>query len=256
MSDTTRQTDEPRHGWILSLAFWLCLLLAGGLYAAVALSPKILAHLHLKQKFYENQIRLVTLERQVQYLGKVVVALENEPDFAAELLRVDFDASRPGDERIAVDRSLSLGAPTADASTKTWTKSPADTADASKKETGGDRQSDDADRLPAKLSPLASIAESNRSTADDDRFPNDSSPEVLHASLATAAMPWYGSLLQPFAHSATLRLMLLIAAALLTVLAFAFLHEPQTPQPSHPPVKIRRRIRRLCDRYRKPMDDW
>lgn len=80
------------------------------MYAAVSLAPKVLEWATLTQEEYRIQLRLVTLERQVTYLGRVVDALENEPDFAEQLARMDFDARRPGDERISVAPSLTLDA--------------------------------------------------------------------------------------------------------------------------------------------------
>lgn len=106
-SDTA--ADGPR-GWLVALLFWLCLILAAAMYAAVSLSPKLLAWIELRDEHYAHQVRLVEVERQVSYLGRVVDALENDPEFAAQLARVDFDAARPGDERITVDPSLSLDA--------------------------------------------------------------------------------------------------------------------------------------------------
>jgi cell division protein FtsB len=94
-----------------NLAFWICLIAAAGIYAAVALSPKTLAYVRLQNQCFANQVHLVSLERQVQYLGRVAAALKSEPEFAAELARVEFDAVRPGDERIPVDRRLSINAP-------------------------------------------------------------------------------------------------------------------------------------------------
>lgn len=98
------------QGWVTSLLFWLCLVLAASMYGGVALAPKLLSWLTLKQEHYTHQVRLVELERKVKYLGRVVDAMENDAEFAAQLARVDFDAARPGDERIAVDPMLSLDA--------------------------------------------------------------------------------------------------------------------------------------------------
>lgn len=100
--------ESAAHAWATSLLFWGSLLISATLYAGVALSPKVLAWSELKREYFENQVRLVTLERQVKYLGRVVDALENEPEFTAQLARIDFDAARPGDERITVDSPLSL----------------------------------------------------------------------------------------------------------------------------------------------------
>lgn len=97
-------------GWGSSALFWLCLLVAAAMYGSVALAPKLLASLTLKREHYAQQVRLVDLERRVAYLDRVVEAMESEPEFAAQLARVDFDAARPGDERISVEPALSLDA--------------------------------------------------------------------------------------------------------------------------------------------------
>ena len=93
---------DYRRSWMVSLAFWLTLIVAGGLYACVALSPKLTKYLRIQADFHATQIELVGLEREVQYLDRVASALER-PDFSEELARVDFDAARPGDERIRVN---------------------------------------------------------------------------------------------------------------------------------------------------------
>lgn len=106
--DPPSQPASAVQGWVTSLLFWLCLLLSATMFASVALAPKLLAWLTLKHEHYTHQVRLVEMERKVTYLGRVVDAMENDPEFASQLARVDFDAVRPGDERIAVDSTLSL----------------------------------------------------------------------------------------------------------------------------------------------------
>ena len=104
------ESHESRLGWLVSLLFWSCLLIAATCYALVALAPKLVTHFGIREDRYANQVRLVALERQVSYLERVVQALESDPAFAAQLARIDFDASRPGEERIAVGAELSLNA--------------------------------------------------------------------------------------------------------------------------------------------------
>lgn len=101
---------EPQHAWIVSLASWLLLFAAAGLYAAVSLSPRFLEYLRFKNEYYVNQVRLVGMERQIGYLNRVADALENDPEFAAELARIDFDALGPGEEHISVSPDLTLDA--------------------------------------------------------------------------------------------------------------------------------------------------
>lgn len=98
--------EKPSGSWVVAFLFWGTMLVAGGLYAAVALSPKLIVYLHLRDEHYRTQVELVTLEHRVLYLKKVMHALENDPEFAAEHARVELGAERPGDERIAVDERL------------------------------------------------------------------------------------------------------------------------------------------------------
>ncbi len=92
--------------WLISLAFWLALFTAAGLYAVVALSPKVVTFLEEQEKYRTNQQQLVWLEQQVLDQKRVAAALQNEPEFAAEVARMELNATRPGDERIPVDGDL------------------------------------------------------------------------------------------------------------------------------------------------------
>ncbi|MBW3540714.1 MAG: septum formation initiator family protein [Planctomycetes bacterium] len=97
-------------GWLVSLAFWLCLFAAGALYAALALGPRWLTTLELEREHLSNQLRLVALEQQVDHLRRVAAALEGDPAFAAELARNDFGARPSAEETIAVETALRLRA--------------------------------------------------------------------------------------------------------------------------------------------------
>ena len=110
MAEFSAHPEPSRRTWMVSLGFWLCLLCAAGLYAVAALAPGWSAVLMLRDDYDRNQRQLVALERRTGYLGQVVRALETDPDFAAELARVDFDAARPGEEQIPVGPELMLHA--------------------------------------------------------------------------------------------------------------------------------------------------
>lgn len=161
MAEPTKQRSS-RGGVIVSLLFWLAMIVACGLYAVVALSPKIVRFHNFKKRHYETQVRLVSLERQVKYLRKVEFAFEHDRDFAAEQARVDFGAARPGERRIPAKEPLELEA----------VAKPA---------------------LPRPNRPL----------------------------------PWYAPLLVVFSEDQELRRGLLATAAVITLLAFTFLHESQ-----------------------------
>jgi cell division protein FtsB len=111
MIDTEPTTNAPTlRAWLTSLLFWFAVLAAAGMYALVALSPKVLAWQEERARWRENQERLVWLERKVDYLKQVAQALESDPEFAAELARIELNASRPGDERLPVEGPLTLAA--------------------------------------------------------------------------------------------------------------------------------------------------
>ncbi|WP_145460205.1 hypothetical protein [Gimesia panareensis] len=111
MTTKQNQHEESRIGWMISLTFWLLLFLAASLFAAVVLSPRYLSYLELRNEYLSNQVQLVTLENQVEYLKQIAHSLEHDPEFRSEVARVDFDAVRPGEERIAVDPDLALDLP-------------------------------------------------------------------------------------------------------------------------------------------------
>ncbi len=95
-------------GALVSLAFWCSLILAAALFAMASLAPKLVTRETLSRQFQQQQSRLLELELQTEQLGRVVTALELDPEFAAEIARLEFDAMRPGEEVIAVDAALQL----------------------------------------------------------------------------------------------------------------------------------------------------
>ncbi len=101
-------TTETVSGMAVSLVFWSCLLLAASLFASVGLATKLAESLRLRDLYAVNQIELVAMERQNEQLRQVVRAIQDDPDFATELTRIEFDAVRPDEEIIPVTASLKL----------------------------------------------------------------------------------------------------------------------------------------------------
>lgn len=97
-------------GFAVSLGFWCCLLLSAALFSAVALSPKILMYMQLRGQFETNQLELVGLEKQAGRLQRVVDAIRNDKQFAAEMTRIELDAVQPGEEVLPVKPDLKLEA--------------------------------------------------------------------------------------------------------------------------------------------------
>lgn len=94
--------------WIISLLFWGQLLLAAVVYGAVALAPKVVTLIALRNDHLVTQAQLVWLEQQVQELQQVTEVLENDPRILQELARIDLDVTRPGETRIPLDSDLML----------------------------------------------------------------------------------------------------------------------------------------------------
>lgn len=188
MHDTIEQPDS-HASWAISLAFWLALLAAIGAYSLVALSPKLLSYIQLRHDYHSTQMRLVSLEHEVDDLHQVVDSLARDPEFVRKLASVEFGARRPGEERIAVDEHLQLSI----------------------------RDNDPVFEMPAD------------------------------------SLPWYGSMISPFAVNSRLRGTMLLASALTLVFAFMFLQptplvtvaEEQSSMPNTPSGILARYCRPL-----------
>lgn len=102
----TAAQAESQASWISSVVGWLCLFLAAGFYGAVHLSPRLLTMVKLQHEYDTNHLRLVSLEGQLQKLDHMAKALEDDPDFAAAMARVEFSADRPGEQRIPLEPHL------------------------------------------------------------------------------------------------------------------------------------------------------
>lgn len=105
---TGSNSTETVGGLVVSLLFWLSLLTATAMFAAVGLSPKILERLRLEEQFDASQFRLVQMEQQNDQLNRVLEAIRKDKDFAAEMTRIEFDAMRQDEEIIPVDSGLRL----------------------------------------------------------------------------------------------------------------------------------------------------
>ncbi|MBC7816783.1 MAG: septum formation initiator family protein [Planctomycetaceae bacterium] len=187
MPDTIEQSDT-HSSWTISLAFWLALLAAIGVYALVALSPKLLTYIQLRQDYEAKQRRLVSIEHEVEDLNHVVDSLARDPEFVRKLASVEFGARRPGEERIPVDEHLQL------------------------------------------------------SIRDNDPVfdpPADS-------------LPWYGSLVAPFATQQQLRGTMLLTAATILVGAFMFLQPSLTATNAEHTSAESGKSATLLARYRQP----
>ncbi|MDZ4688226.1 MAG: septum formation initiator family protein [Planctomycetaceae bacterium] len=104
----TGRAPHPVWSGVVSVLFWLFLLTAAGLYAGVSLAPKIVVWREWDRQYQANQMDLVSLETRNGQLEQVVAVLKDDPQFAAEVVRLEFDAQMPGEEVIPVSDSLAL----------------------------------------------------------------------------------------------------------------------------------------------------
>ncbi len=106
--DRQHQDDMTSVQLVVSLLFWGLLLLAGVMYGAVSLAPKLLSNAELDARYLKVQSQLVGLEQRVTELRHITLALENDPRILQELARIDLDAASPDEERIQLPAELTL----------------------------------------------------------------------------------------------------------------------------------------------------
>lgn len=82
MVDSTH-INEVENGptWSVSLCFWVALIIAGGIYASVALAPKFCVWNEVRLEYQQNVAQLMQLEHDVGYLERVEAALQSDPEF-------------------------------------------------------------------------------------------------------------------------------------------------------------------------------
>lgn len=102
----TRLPTEPAGR--ISLAFWLTLFAATGLYGIVSLAPGWLILGDLAAHAADNRDDERALENRIEYLEQVRDALKADPGYANELAGLDLQESGPGENRLSVDESLRL----------------------------------------------------------------------------------------------------------------------------------------------------
>ena len=100
--------EGETRAWWGAIACWCCLLGAALLYGTAALAPRLLTYVQLQHDYASGQAQLVALETQVQQMDRVATTLETDPQFAADLARVDFEVQGPDETLIRVPAQLAL----------------------------------------------------------------------------------------------------------------------------------------------------
>ncbi len=109
-SGSSKIDEHSPEVWFVSVAFWLTLFAAAAVYAAVVLSPKMQQMLLLQREYVTGQWELVELEHSVHQMQRVAAALQQDPDFAAELARSRFGTPEGNGTALLVSDELSLEA--------------------------------------------------------------------------------------------------------------------------------------------------
>ena len=77
--------SSMRRSVLMSLAFWLVLLVAAGCYAAVALTPKLAEWMRIRQTYAANIQRLAELDRVADESEQFVDAMKRDATLAERL---------------------------------------------------------------------------------------------------------------------------------------------------------------------------
>ncbi|QDU81060.1 Septum formation initiator [Polystyrenella longa] len=104
-----QENELLEFDWIVSLLFWLFLFVAAAIFGVLALSPKLEVYWSLQAEQKQNAERLDSLQTEITYLQHVVDALEHDPEFQAELARIDLNPNRSVADEEVLDLSLSIG---------------------------------------------------------------------------------------------------------------------------------------------------
>jgi hypothetical protein len=105
-SESPETVSQTAGSLLMSVAFWLALLAAAAMYAAVALSPKLADWVNVRQHYLSNAERLKQLEDEVDYLERVATALKSDPEFAIRLVRANQDPRSSDSEFVPVANDL------------------------------------------------------------------------------------------------------------------------------------------------------
>lgn len=108
--DDSVDESPGESAWAVSICFWSSLLVAAGIYGAVALAPKFAVWNTVRHEYRKNAERLSALEADVDYLERVTRALETDPEFVQRLAGVSgVAAADDGSEMIPVSGNLLFG---------------------------------------------------------------------------------------------------------------------------------------------------
>lgn len=101
--------QHPGGGTLLSIGFWICLIVSGALLAAVCLAPRLAVRMQLTSAVFSAQTELLTLQSEVLQLAEVERALQRRGSLAARMASEAWPStdqsgwSLPVEERLRFD---------------------------------------------------------------------------------------------------------------------------------------------------------
>jgi hypothetical protein len=95
--------------WLVSLAFWMTLLIAASMYGCVALAPRLFAWIEIRHDYLVNAHQLQALESEVDYLERVRGALQSDPEFVRRMAAASIAEDVGEAEVIPVSGTLIFG---------------------------------------------------------------------------------------------------------------------------------------------------
>jgi|GEM_PF-4806186 len=93
---------------LVSLSFWLTILVSCSLFGMVYLAPKVMAHEKLSEDYFRGQLRLIEKQNRVKHFRDVANALQTDSHFREEMQRVELGMTEPNSESFPVEANLSL----------------------------------------------------------------------------------------------------------------------------------------------------
>lgn len=108
-AEESEMISQTAGSFLVSVAFWLSLLISAGMYASVALSPKLADWIKVRQQYLTNAARLKQLDEEVNYLERVANALKSDPEFARRLVKSHQNPQSIDAEFLPVSPELLFG---------------------------------------------------------------------------------------------------------------------------------------------------
>jgi len=110
--DGTALADDPVIPFegTISVAFWMSMLTAMAIYAAIALAPRLDESIALQQRFYRDAAYSSVLMQEVEHLTRVANALERDAEFRHRVAAIELQVSPRGTTEIPVSKTLGYDA--------------------------------------------------------------------------------------------------------------------------------------------------